>query len=143
MLSGLVLMLTACNNDRPEPAGVELSTARVRLSIIRTATHPFLARYRLTLLIEGPPHCKATAELFPDTGYAGRRNLYQRGSGTFIVLGQYDARVIDLSDCSVHLIEFQSLTEQGTYLGTFDVDGQKRWNYFPSEIRAERPFEKQ
>ena len=143
MASGLVLLLSACNSDRPEPAGVDLPAAGVQLRIIRTAIHPFLARYRLTLQIEGPPGCKATAELFPDTGYAGRRNLYQRGTHTFIVLGQYDARVVDLSDCTIHLIEFQSLVEQGRYLGAFDVDGEKRWVYLPGSARAERPFEKQ
>jgi len=141
-MSGLVLFLSACNSDRPESARVDLPAAGIQLRIIRTATHPFLARYRLILEIEGPSHCRATGELFPDTGYVGRRNLYQRGSNTFIVLGQYDARVVEVSDCIIHLTEFQSLTDQGTYLGSFDVDAEKRWSYFPAVARAERPFEK-
>lgn len=139
---GLVLLLSACNSDRPEPAEVDLPTAGIHLRITRTATHPFLARYRLTLQIEGPQGCSGTAELFPDTGYAGRRNLYQQGSGAIIVLGQYDAQVIDAQSCSVRLVEFQSLAGQATFLGAFDVDAQKRWRYVPSEVRAERLFEK-
>ena len=141
MMIGLVL-LSACNSDRPERAEVDLPTAGIRVSITRTATHPFLARYRLTLRVEGVRGCTGTAELFPDTGYAGRRNLYQQGSGAIIVLGEYDARVIDAQDCTVRLVEFQSLVGQATFLGSFDVDAQKRWRYLPSSVRAERPFEK-
>lgn len=142
MMGGLVLFFSACNSDLPEPAGVDLPAAGIQLRIVRIATHPFLARYRLTLEVEGPQGCLATAELFPDTGYVGRRNLYQRGFDTFLVLGQYDARVIDLSDCTIHLIEFQSVIDQGRYLGAFDADGQKRWSYFVAGTRPERPFEK-
>ena len=139
---GLVLLLAACNSDRPEPAEVHLPTTGLRLSVTRIATHPFLARYRLTLGIEGPQGCTGTAELFPDTGYVGRRNVYQQASGAITVLGQYDARVIDPDSCTIRLVEFQSLTGQATFLGAFDVDAQKRWRYFPSAVRAERPFEK-
>ena len=49
---GLVL-LSACNSDRPEPADVDLPTAGITARITRTATHPFLARYRLILQVEG------------------------------------------------------------------------------------------
>lgn len=142
MVLGLVLFLSACNSDRPEPAEVDLPTAGIHLRITRTATHPFLARYRLILQVEGPQGCSGTAELFPDIGYAGRRNLYQQGSGAIIVLGQYDARVIEAQSCTVRLVEFQSLAGPVTFLGSFDVDGQKRWRYFPAAVRAERPFEK-
>jgi len=65
MASGLVLFLSACNSDRPEPAGVVLPGAEIQLTIIRTATHPFLARYRLTLQIEGPPGCRRPLNYFP------------------------------------------------------------------------------
>lgn len=142
MMMSLVLLLPACNSDRPEHAEVDLPTAGIHLRVTRTATHPFLARYRLTLQVEGPHGCIGTAELFPDTGYAGRRNLYQQGSDAIIVLGEYDARVIEGQGCTVRLVEFQSLGGQSTFLGSFDVDGQKRWRYFPAAARAERPFGK-
>lgn len=139
---GLVLLLSACNSDRPESATVDLPTVGIHMTITRIATHPFLARYRLTLQVEGPQGCSSTTELFPDTGYAGRRNVYQQGSGSIIVLGQYDARVIDAQSCSVRLVEFQSLGAPSTFLGSFDVDGEKRWRYLPAAVRAERLFEK-
>ncbi len=142
MVIGLVLVLVACNSDRPEPAEVELPSAGLRVRLTRVATHPFLSRYRLTLHVAGRQGCEATAELFPDTGYAARRNLYQQASGVITVLGQYDARVVDPSSCAIRLVEFQSLAGQATYLGMFDVDAQKRWQFLPPSVRPERPFEK-
>ena len=106
------------------------------LSLTRLATHPFLSRYRLTLRIEGPRGCTGTAELFPDTGYAGRRNVYQQASGVITVLGQYDARVFDPGNCTIRLVEFQSLVGQATFLGAFDVDAQKRWRFISSSVRG-------
>lgn len=138
----LVLVLSACNSDHPEPAEADFPAIGIRLNVTRTATHPFLARFRLTLRIEAPPGCTATAELFPDTGYVGRRNVYQQGSGAITVLGQYDARVFDRDGCTIQLVEFQSLTGQATFLGAFDVDSRKRWRFLPAAVRAERPFEK-
>lgn len=141
-LIGLVLLLSACNNDRPELAEFDFRSAGLRVSLTRLATHPFLSRYRLTLHIEGPQGCSATEELFPDTGYAGRRNVYQQPSGAMTVLGQYDARVFDPTSCSIRLVEFQSLVGQATFLGAFDVDAQKRWRFLDASVRPERSFEK-
>ncbi len=139
---GLVLLLTACNSDRPEPAEADVPSAGLRLRVTRVATHPFLSRYRLTLQVEGPQGCTETAELFPDTGYAGRRNLYEQASGAITLVGQYDARVIDQTHCTIRLVEFQSLVGQSKFLGTFDVDAQKRWQFISASVRPERPFEK-
>lgn len=137
-----LVLLSACNSEHPEAADVEVPTAGIRVSLTRIATHPFLARYRLILGVEGRDGCSGKAELFPDTGYVGRRNLYQQASGGIIVLGQYDARVIEPNSCTIRLVEFQSLVEQASFVGAFDVDAQKRWRYLPSAVRAERPFEK-
>ena len=105
--------------------------------------HPsFSCPLSLILGVEGRDGCSGKAELFPDTGYVGRRNLYQQASGGIIVLGQYDARVIEPNSCTIRLVEFQSLVEQASFVGAFDVDAQKRWRYLPSAVRAERPFEK-
>lgn len=142
MVVGLALFLTACNSDRPEPAEVDLPSVGLRVRLTRVATHPFLSRYRLTLRVEGRQGCEATAELFPDTGYAGRRNVYQQTSGAITVLGQYDARVVDPHSCAIRLVEFQSLAGQATYLGTFDIDTQKRWQFLSPSVKSERPFEK-
>ncbi|MGC3973208.1 MAG: hypothetical protein QM771_02320 [Nitrospira sp.] len=142
MVMGLVLFLGACNSDRPEPAETDVPSAGLRLRVTRVATHPFLSRYRLTLRVEGPHGCADTAELFPDTGYAGRRNVYEQASGTITLLGQYDARVIDRTHCTIRLVEFQSLGEPSKFLGAFDVDAEKRWQFIPASVRSERPFEK-
>ena len=139
---GLVLLLTACNSDRPEPAEADVPSAGLRLRVTRVATHPFLSRYRLTLQVDGPQGCTETAELFPDTGYAGRRNLYEQASGAITLVGQYDARVIDQTRCTIRLVEFQSLVGQSKFLGAFDVDAEKRWQFIPASVRPERPFEK-
>ena len=142
IVMGLVLLLAACNSDRPEPAEADLPSAGLRVRVTRVATHPFLSRYRLTLQVDGPQGCTDTAELFPDTGYAGRRNLYEQASGMITLVGQYDARVSDRTRCTIRLVEFQSLVGQSKFLGAFDVDAQKRWQFFPASLRPERPFEK-
>lgn len=142
LVMGLVLLLAACNSDRPEPAEADVPSAGLRLRVTRVATHPFLSRYRLTLQVEGSRGCTDTAELFPDTGYAGRRNVYEQTSGAITLLGQYDARVIDPAQCRIRLVEFQSVGEPSKFLGAFDVDAEKRWQFIPASMRPERPFEK-
>lgn len=142
IVMALVLLLAACNSDTPEHAEADVLSAGLRVRVTRVATHPFLSRYRLTLQVEGPQGCAGTADLFPDTGYAGRRNLYEQASGAITLVGQYDARVIDPTHCTIRLVEFQSLVGQSTFLGSFDADAQKRWQFFPASLRPERSFER-
>jgi hypothetical protein len=141
-LAILLLLLAACNNDVPVPASVEFAADQVRLTITRTATNPFLSRHDLRLRVVRPGGCSIEVDLFPNTGYASRRNLYQAGAGVLYVVGQYDARVIDVPHCTITLAEFRSLDRFVTFLGSFDEDEQKRWAYFPASHRAELPFEK-
>jgi len=136
------LLLAACNNDVPVPASVEFSADQVRLTITRTATNPFLSRHDLRLKFVRSGGCSIEVDLFPNTGYASRRNLYQAGVGILYVVGQYDARVIDVPHCTVTLSEFRTLDRFVTFLGSFDEDEQKRWIYFPASQRSELPFEK-
>ena len=68
--------------------------------------------------------------------------MYQQPSGAMTVVGQYDARVFDPASCSIRRVEFQSLVGQATFLGAFDVDGQKRWRFLDASVRSERSFEK-
>ena len=138
----LPLFLAACNNDVPVPASVEFPADQVRLTITRLATNPFLSRHDLHLTFKGPGGCSLEVELFPNTGYASRRNLYQAGVGVLYVVGQFDARVIDVPHCTVTLSEFRTLDRFVTFLGSFDEDEQKRWTYFPASQRPELPFEK-
>ncbi|MBX3329195.1 MAG: hypothetical protein KF722_02245 [Nitrospira sp.] len=106
------------------------------------ATDPFLQRFNLTLNVEGANGCSSSTELFPDTGYAGRRNVYLALKGRVYVVGQYDARVIDPQDCQTSLREFRHLDRDVIFIGSFDQDEEKRWKYFSAVQRAELPFEK-
>jgi len=141
-LAGLLLLLAACNSDVPVPASVEFSADQVRLTITRIATNPFLSRHDLRLTLVGPGGCSIEAALFPNTGYASRRNLYQAGAGLLYVVGQFDARVIDPLHCTITLAEFRTLDRYVTFLGSFDENEQERWTYFPASQRSELPFEK-
>ena len=141
-VTSLFLFLAACNSDEPVPASVEFPSDQVRLTITRVATDMFLSRHNLTLKVEGPGGCAAEDTLFPNTGFVSRRNLYQAGVGVLYVVGQYDARVIDVSHCTITLSEFRTLDRNVTFLGSFDEDEQKRWTYFPASRRPELPFEK-
>jgi hypothetical protein len=141
-LAVLLLFLAACNSNVPTPASVEFSADQVRLTITRTATNPFLSRHDLRLTLAGPRGCSVEVDLFPNTGYASRRNLYQAGAGVLYVVGQFDARVIDVQHCTVTLAEFRTLDRYVTFLGSFDENEQKLWTYFPASQRSELPFEK-
>lgn len=141
-LASLFLLLAACSSDVPVSASVEFSADHVRLTITRTATNPFLSRHDLHLTFKGPGGCSVEVDLFPNTGYASRRNLYQAGVGVLYVVGQFDARVIDVPHCTVTLAEFRSLDRYVTFLGSFDENEQKVWTYFPASQRPELPFEK-
>lgn len=139
-IGGVTVVLAACNSGAPEPASVDLGPARPRLTIVRTATDPFLPRYNLTLRVEGGEGCSSSTELFPDTGYTGRRNVYVTPKGLVYVIGQFDARVIDPRDCGTTLSEFRHLDREVVFLGSFDEDGARRWTYFAASERPERTF---
>ncbi len=92
--------------------------------------------------IKGMGGCSSSTELFPDTGYAGRRNIYQAAKGMVYVVGQFDARVIDSKNCRTTLSEFRHLDGHVIFVGSFDQDEQKHWKYFSAAHRRELPFEK-
>lgn len=140
--SSLVLMSLGCNRSAPEPAVVQIPWAQVEVSIVRVATDPFLQRFNLTMTVTRSGACSSTTELFPDTGYAGRRNVYQAMNGMFYVVGQYDARIIDSQTCQTTLSEFRHLGRQVVFLGSFDQNEEHRWMYFPATQRPELPFDK-
>jgi hypothetical protein len=135
-----LLSLAGCRSDTPQPATVEVPSAGTRVTVTRVASHPFLARYTLTLRIDGPNGCKASMDLFPDVGGVSRRNLYETATGLFYVIGQYDARIIDPRKCSITLSEFRFLAPNRSFLGSFDEE-EGRWLFLSPDRRAERPFE--
>ena len=142
VFGSVVLLCTACNSNTPEPASVEIASTRLRLTIVRTATDPFLQRFTLTLKVKGASGCFSSTELFPDTGYAGRRNVYQASKGRVYVVGQYDARVVDSLSCQTSLSEFRHLERDVMFIGSFDQDESKHWTYVSAAQRAELPFQK-
>jgi hypothetical protein len=118
---------------------MEVASAKIRLTIVRTATDPFLPRHSLTLRVEGPD-CFSSTELFPDTGYASRRNIYLTAKGIVYVVGQFDARVIDTQSCRTTLSEFRHLDRDVVFVGSFDEDRDRRWSYFSAFERSEQPL---
>ncbi|ALA57431.1 hypothetical protein [Nitrospira moscoviensis] len=140
LFAGAGLLGAACNSGAPEPASVEIPSTGLRLTIVRIATDPFLPRHNLTLSIQGPGGCVASADLFPDTGYAGRRNIYLAGRGQVYVVGQFDARVIEPASCRITLSEFRHLDREVVFIGSFDENEEKRWTYFPAALRPEQPL---
>lgn len=129
-----------CNSNTPEPASAKIDSAGLRLTIVRMATDPFLQRFNLTMMVKGVVGCSSSTELFPDTGYAGRRNVYEAANGMVYVVGQYDARVIDAQTCRTSLSEFRHLDRDVIFLGSFDQDEEKRWRYFSALQRPELPL---
>lgn len=142
VVGSVLLLCVGCNNTTPEPASIDIAPLGLRLTVVRTATDPFLQRFNLTLNVRGASGCSSATELFPDTGYAGRRNVYQAAKGRVYVVGQYDARVIDSLSCQTSLSEFRHLDRDVVFLGSFDQDEMKRWTYVSAAQRAELPFEK-
>ncbi|MDH4087139.1 MAG: hypothetical protein OEV27_06535 [Nitrospira sp.] len=142
VVGSAVLLCIGCNSNTPEPASAEVASAQLRLTIARMATDPFLQRFNLTMHVNSMSGCSSSTELFPDTGYAGRRNIYQAAKEKVYVVGQYDARVIDSQNCRTSLSEFRSLDRDVIFVGSFDQDEAKHWRYFPAAQRPELPFEK-
>ena len=138
----LCVLGAACNRSAPEPALADLPAVKLRLTIVRTATDLFLQRFNLTLKVQGETGCSTSTDLFPDTGYTGRRNVYLAGKGLIYVVGQFDARVIDPQNCRATLSEFRHLERQVVFLGSFDADSEQRWAYFPASQRPELGFDK-
>ena len=137
-----IALLTGCNSDRPAIASTQVLPHGYSVTVTRVATHPFLARYNLSLKVVTRSGCSAASELFPDTGGVSRRNLYLAPSGRLYLVGQFDVRRFDEKPCRAELIEFRSLETGLTFLGSFDVDGTGRWSFFSSAVREEQPFEK-
>jgi len=142
VLGGISLLWSACNSNIPEPVSTEVPSTGLRLTIVRTATDPFLQRFNLTMTAAGSGGCSSTTELFPDTGYAGRRNVYLAAKGMVYVVGQFDARIIDSRDCRTILSEFRHLDRHVVFLGSFDQNMERQWAYISAAERQELPFEK-
>ena len=110
------------------------------ITVTRVATHPFLARFNLTLTVKAAG-CSVSSDLFPDTGGVSRRNVYRDSYDRLYVIGQFDVRRFEAGSCLIHLIEFRSVDSDLRYLGVFDRDDTGRWTFLPPEKRSEQPFQ--
>lgn len=142
MFVAAIGLLNACNSGVPEPASTEIPGTGLRLTIVRVATDPFLSRHNLAMTIERAGGCVQTVDLFPDTGHTSRRNVYVTTKAQIYVVGQFDARVIDVRQCSITLAEFRHLDREVIFVGSFDEDAEEHWGFVSAAERPERPFEK-
>ncbi|TKS61553.1 MAG: hypothetical protein EWM72_00301 [Nitrospira sp.] len=64
---------------------MEVISAKLRLTIVRTATDPFLPRHNLILAVEGEGGCSSSTELFPirDMPVGGTSFWRRRGWSTW------------------------------------------------------------
>jgi hypothetical protein len=115
---------------------------QLRLTLVRIATDPFLPRHNMRLRIESPGGCTASEDLFPDTGQASRRNVYSTSDQLVYLVGQFDARVVDVRRCTIVLSEFRHLRRDVTFLGSFDERPDGRWAFLTPAERPEQPFDK-
>lgn len=136
-----VVLLSGCNSDVPVSAVTDVIPPGFHVTVTRVATHPFLARFNLTLSVSTPEGCFASSELFPDTGGVSRRNLYRARTNRLYLVGQFDVRRFHAPSCRIELIEFRSLEPGLLFVGSFDVERSGQWMFFPADRRAERPFE--
>jgi hypothetical protein len=142
VLGAAVWLSVGCNSSTPDPVSMEIPSAKLRLTIVRIATDPFLSRHVLTLKVQGEGSCASSTELFPNTGHVSRRNVFLASKGMIYVVGQFDARIINPVDCQTTLSEFQHLDRDVVFIGSFDEDKERRWTYYSAAERPELPFEK-
>jgi hypothetical protein len=133
-------LLAGCNSDVPVPAVARIAPSGAEITVTRVATHPFLARFNLTLMVKSGRDCVVTGDLFPDTGGVSRRNVYRGSADRLYVIGQFDVRRFDPHGCRIELIEFRTVESGLLYAGSFDIDVTGHWTFFPPEMRSERPF---
>jgi hypothetical protein len=142
LLVAAIGLSSACNSGVPEPASTEIPGTGLRVTLVRVATDPFLSRHNLSMTIERAGGCAQTVDLFPDTGHTSRRNVYVTAKALIYIVGQFDARVVDVSQCTITLSEFRHLDREVIFVGSFDEDAGEHWGFVPASERPERPFEK-
>ncbi|MBH0196707.1 MAG: hypothetical protein HP494_14215 [Nitrospira sp.] len=142
VLGSVAWVSVGCNSSTPEPVSMEIPSAKLRLTIVRMATDPFLSRHVLTLKVQGEGRCESSTELFPNTGHVSRRNIFLASKGMIYIVGQFDARIINPVDCQTKLSEFQHLDRDVVFIGSFDEDKEHGWTYYSAAQRRELPFEK-
>jgi hypothetical protein len=142
LLVAAIGLLSACNSGVPEPASTEIPGTGLRVTLVRVATDPFLSRHNLSMTIERAGGCAQTVDLFPDTGHTSRRNVYVTAKALIYIVGQFDARVVDVRQCTITLSEFRHLDREVIFVGSFDEDAGEHWGFVPASERPERPFEK-
>lgn len=144
-LALLLAIAAAACGDAQHSATVSLPESPFSMRVVLTSSHPFLAEYDRAFTIEGEGRAIAEAvSIFPDTGGYAFINLYQAGSIVVVQTMGNDEYHIDLSTGRVTTrpLEFVETIvrrpSEGTFLGAFDFDEDRRWVFIPAATRSEK-----
>jgi hypothetical protein len=116
MFAAVLPLLSGCISDRASlPIGEKQS-----LTVVRKQTYPWSSEVMRAVVVMNMPDCMVRYRLPPDSGNAGKIEVFVAGGGTFVLrdaLGQYRAT---LADCGMAL-ETRSGDAPGSPAGAFEV----------------------
>jgi hypothetical protein len=99
--------------------------------------HPYLAEYRRSLVFRTNGKRDQHVEMFPDTGGYSRSQLYRLSNGLFLIQGSFDSVRIDVNKRSL-VVEPDTHSAIGIYLGAFDDNGDGNWRFFSASQSPEQ-----
>ena len=133
-----VAAIAACASS-DERATFAVPDSITTVTLQRTSTHAFFAEYQRNLMTEVEGRLVRQLTLFPDTGGYSRANLY-RIDGQSVLLRDADSSyTIDVTTGTISKDEKRRA--EGTFLGSFDVDGASTWRFIFARERPELPTE--
>lgn len=133
-----IVVLAACGNS-VELARFQQPHSTVAITIQR-ASHGAFAEYERTVIVESEGQAAMQMQMFPDTGGYSRANIYQLGNERLLLLRDADASyTIDLGTRII--TKDKERRQEGTFLGSFDVDDSARWRFIAVGERSELPTE--
>ena len=130
--------LAACASSG-ERATFRVPESSTAVTVERTPMHAYLAEYHRSVITEIQGRPASRAEMFPDTGGYSRANLYRLDAQRVLLRDADSSYTIDVTTGTVSKDAERRIA--GTFLGSFDVDGSKRWLFIPARDRPELPTE--
>jgi len=142
-----MIALIACSASEPPTeytAQYRLPGSALLLSVELHQSHPFLAEYDRSLVLEGGARKLVEIDLFPDTGGYALVNLYRSASGDYVVRTQgnhYYILTLASGSITPHedhtgLVTARAAGEE--FVGAFDFDAQRGWRFISAAERSER-----
>lgn len=138
LVAASIAALTACARSE-ERATFRVPESSTTVAVERTPMHPYLAEYHRRVITEIEGRRAGRVELFPDTGGYSRANLYRLDAQGVLLRDADSSYTIDVTTGAVSKDEERRMA--GTFLGSFDIDGSKRWRFIPARDRPELPTE--